>query len=84
MNTIYKIQTYGNFKERTIIRGFKTRDDMFKFLNKGDNALFWKETKDKKDLCGDFLDKLKPGTYARAGSKLHNVKHLDPVVLAHI
>lgn len=61
-------------RERLKVRGFKCRDDMFKFLNTGSNSLAWRES-----------DKgLKPGTYAYAGGKWHNVKSLDACALAHI
>lgn len=86
MFTIYKIMRSGhaNLTERIIIKGFKHSNDMYKFLNTGRNALDWRETKDRKDLSGQDLSTLKPGTYARAGGRLHNVKSLDPSVLAHI
>lgn len=77
-NTVYKFQRTGNgFKERLIIKGFKYSDDKYKFLAMADNALFWKETTNEK--AG-----LKPGTYAFAGGKWHNVKTLDASILAHI
>lgn len=59
--------------ERMIVRGFRTSQAMHEFLNRQhDNS--WTE------YDGD----LKPGTYARAGGQWHNVKSLDPSILAHV
>jgi hypothetical protein len=60
--------------ERLKIKGFRTSEAMHKFLNTGSNALSWRES--DKDL--------KPGTYAYAGGQWHNIKDLDPCLLAHI
>ena len=70
------IETHTNKlgRERKTIKSFKNADDMHKFLNKGDNALNWKES-----TLG-----LKRGVYAYAGGQWHNVKSLDSSVLAHI
>jgi len=77
MNNLYKIQRQpGSFKERLIVRGFKTSEAMHNFLNTGDNALHWYELKSTMPT--------KPGTYARAGGEWHNVRTLDPSVLAHV
>ena len=59
---------------RLKIKAFKFSDDMHKFLNTADNALRWKES----------TKGLKPGVYAYAGQAWHNVKNLDPSILAHI
>lgn len=76
-NTVYKFQRTGNgLKERLIIKGFKYRDDMHKFLSTGSNSLSWKEG-DKK------FPELKAGTYLFAGGKWHNVKKCDALTLAH-
>lgn len=88
MNTIRTNK--GSWKgERMKIKNFKTRDAMHKFLNTGDNALHWRETRDQTKThpntwgaCDET--KLKPGTYAWAGGQWHNVKNLDPSVLSHI
>jgi len=74
MHTIQKTVRTGNgFKERLHIKSFKTSEAMHKFLNKQtDNT--WRESKH------DF----KSGIYAFAGGQYHNVKSLDPSVLAHI
>jgi hypothetical protein len=61
-------------KERLQIKSFASSNDMHTFLCKGDNALRWRQS--AKDL--------KPGVYAYAGGKWHNVKHLDACMLAHI
>ena len=72
---IEKIVNTGNgLKTRLHIKSFKYSDDMHKFLNKGSNSLTWFES--NKDL--------KRGIYAYAGGQYHNVKTLDPCVLAHI
>ncbi len=61
---------------RLTVRAFKTENDMHRFLNKGDNAAPGKWRISDKNL--------KPGTYAFAGGRWHNVKTLDPCALAHI
>lgn len=61
---------------RLIVRTFSTSEDMHKFLNTGSNAApgMWRVS-----------DKGLPrGTYAYAGGRWHNVKHLDTSALAHI
>ncbi len=59
---------------RLVVKGFKYEDQMHKFLCDGDNGCTWRES-----------DRgLRPGTYAFAGGRWHNVKNLDPVLLAHI
>jgi hypothetical protein len=64
----------GGQKERLTIRQFKDSSSMHKFLCTGDNALRWRETSED----------LKAGTYAFAGGSWHNVKSLNPSVLAHL
>lgn len=74
MNTVQKTVSTGNgFKTRLHIRRFKHSGDMHKFLN---------EQFDNKWAISshDF----KSGIYALAGGQYHNVKHLDPTVLAHV
>lgn len=61
-------------KERLMVRAFPDNSAMHRFLDTGDNALRWRE-------CTKGL---KAGTYAFAGGKWHNVKTLDPMLLAHI
>jgi len=58
------------------VKAFKYAQNMHEFLNTGDNALKWRETKDGEPT--------KTGTYAYAGQQYHNVKTLDPTVLAHV
>jgi hypothetical protein len=86
MNTIRRVTRTGRgFRERMTIRGFKTIDDMHKFLNAQNNN-DWKIT-GVPDYSGHFdpkLAALKPGIYAYAGGEWHNVKTIDPSVLAHI
>ena len=77
MHTIRKTVKVGT--------GFKTSDAMHNFLNaQSDNT--WVVTSEP-DYYGAFnpdLAVLKPGTYAYAGGKWHNVKTLDACMLAHI
>ncbi len=61
-------------RERLTVRHFKTSEAMHAFLNTGDNSLRWIES----------TKGLKAGTYAFAGGRWHNVRHLDPSLLAHI
>ena len=77
MFTVRKTNRNG-FKERLQIKGFKTSDAMHKFLNK-QTSNDWQETGD-----GSLISMLKPGTYAYASGRWHNVKTLDPSTLAHI
>ncbi len=72
----YKIQRKSGplGKERLIVRSFSTSEAMHRFLNTNANALQWRETSTE----------LRPGTYAFASGKWHNVKQLDPFLLAHI
>lgn len=75
MHTIESLAPHNALaKHRLVIKGFKTTDDMHRFLNKADNSLRYR-----------ISDKsLKPGTYAFAGGQWHNVKSLDASILAHI
>ena len=73
MPTIQKTQRLaGSFKERVIVKAFKTSDAMHAFLN-GQDSNNWKES--------TFT---KAGTYAFAGGQYHNVKTLDASILNHI
>lgn len=86
MYTIRKtIRTGNGFKERLQIKGFKSSQAMHDFLNKqSDNT--W-QVNSEPDYYGAFkpeLAALKPGKYAFAGGQWHNVKSLDPSILAHI
>lgn len=86
-NFVRKYQRTGNgFKERLIIKGFKSSDDMHKFLNTADNALTWQEIKMFPRLESRTPEKAvnKAGTYAYLGGQWHNVKTLDSTVLAHV
>ena len=79
-------KTGVGLKERLVIKGFKTSDDMHKFLNAGANSLQWQELENFPLLTNQQVPKLveKAGTYAYAGGQWHNVKSLDPSILAHI
>jgi len=86
MYTIRKTVKVGtSFKTRLVIKGFKTSDAMHKFLNaQPDNTWI---VNSEPDYYGPFnrkLAALKPGKYAYAGGKWHNVKTLDASILAHI
>lgn len=82
----YTIRKGSSYKgERMTIRGFKTREAMHEFLNKQTNN-DWTINSEPEYLGGfrPELAALKPGVYAYAGGRWHNVKHLDPSALAHI
>lgn len=66
--------------ERLTVKGFKYSDDAYAFLGKQPNN-DWKEL--PASICGMPIPQ-KAGTYASAGGQWHNVKSLDPSVLAHI
>ena len=59
--------------QRLIIKTFKSRQEGHEFLNKQSNN-DWQE----------YDGELKAGKYAFAGGKWHDVKKLDPSILAHI
>lgn len=72
----YKFVRTGNgFKERLHVKAFKTRNDLGAFLCKQEDNT-WRE--------GNERYPTKTGIYAFAGGQWHNVKSLDPSVLAHI
>ena len=74
MFTIESISRVVRRGERMKIKSFKTSESMHKFLNMAHNSFTWRES-----------DKgLKTGIYAYAGGSWHNVKRLDPSILAHI
>lgn len=86
MYTIRKTVRTGNgFRERLHIKGFKTSEDMYKFLNKQvDNTWNINSVPDYYGGFNETLAKLKPGTYAMAGGEWRNIKSLDHCILAHI
>jgi len=74
-----------NKNKRLTIKGFKSSDAMHKFLNsQSDNSWIVNSEPDYYGCLSKELSPLKPGTYAYAGGKWHNVKSLDSCVLAHI
>jgi hypothetical protein len=84
MFTVYKFQRTGNgFKERLVIKGFKSSDAAHKFTNQGMNGNVWTHCQGPNAPHSKY-DGMKAGTYAFAGGKFHNVKSLDVSVLAHI
>lgn len=77
MNALFKYQRQpGSFKERLIVRTFKTREALYRFLNDQDHACYWFELKAGMPS--------KAGTYAFAGGQWHNVRKLDSSILAYI
>ena len=79
MYSIFK--TNGKLKgERVTVKAFRDSDSMHKFLNKQTNN-DWKINQGVS--VGSVLPH-KSGKYAYAGGAWHNVKDLDPSVLAHI
>ena len=79
MNVIYK----SNKKlrgERLTVKVFKDSQSMHEFLNKQTNN-DWQE---RPPVFGGLAMPTKSGTYAKAGGHWHNVKSIDPIVLAHI
>lgn len=73
---IQRIQRTGDgFKERLIIKAFKMSESGHKFLSGPSNySNSWSE----------YTGELPAGIYAMAGGAWHNVKKLDPSLLAHI
>ena len=85
--TIFKYTKVNcqSLKERLIVKTFKYNDDMHKFTQRADQGNIWTYWSDNSPFLYDkALPVLKAGTYAYAGGKYHNVKHLDASVLAHI
>jgi hypothetical protein len=60
-------------RERMTVKAFKYKDDMYKFLNRGDNANQWRE-----------VEGFTPGTYASVAGEWINIRKLDEVTLAHV
>lgn len=81
---MYTIRKGSSYKgERLTIKGFKTSEAMHAFLNKQtDNT--WVINAAGGLVDAETVAAFKPGVYAYAGGKWHNVKYLDPSVLAHI
>ena len=78
-NAIRRYQKTGNgLRERLIIKTFPYRDDMYRFLAKGGNALVWRDISEVKQSLPN-----KAGTYVFAGGQWRNVKTLDFLTLAH-
>lgn len=68
----------GLLSSRMKIRSFKTSDAMYDFIAKESDRKWGINPPVPYD------GPLKTGTYAFAGGNWHNVKTLDPSVLAHI
>ena len=83
MFTIWRFANVGgnNFKERLIIKGFKTSDAMYRFAQEQGNL--WQYCDGPNARHTNFAN-MKPGTYAMAGGYYHNVKSLDASILAHV
>ena len=84
MNSIKKEKVSGR-KVRLIIKTFKDKNSMYKFLN-FQCGKAWKinSEPDYYGYCNKDTATLKAGVYAFAGGQWHNVKSLDASVLAHI
>jgi len=67
------LQRDGRWQGRMRIRTFKHAEDMHRFLGR--------QTDNKWSISSHDLP---AGLYAFAGGKWHNVKTLDPSVLAHV
>jgi hypothetical protein len=70
--------------ERLTIKKFSSSLAMYNALEKEGECMIrpfgWKEC----EYGPEFMRTAKPGVYARAAGKWHNVKSLDSSVLAHI
>jgi hypothetical protein len=83
-NTIWKfVKTGRGFKERLVIKGFKSSEAMYKFTQSPSQGNVW-EYCDGPNARHSKFKGMKAGTYAFAGGKFHNVKSLDASTLAHI
>jgi hypothetical protein len=67
--------------ERVEVKVFRDSEAAAKFLCTGSNSLTWREY-DSRDAVLGLPEKA--GKYVWAGGKYHNVKSLDPSVLAHV
>ena len=72
---------HGGLKERLFIKAFRDANELGAFLCKQfDNT--WAEVPSVQQAAQGYPTK--SGQYAFAGGQWHNVKRLDPSVLAHI
>ena len=85
MNTIFRFMRIGgnNFKERLIVKSFKTSAAMYSFAQSSAQANLW-EYASGPNARHDKFAALKPGTYVFAGGEWRNVKSIDPSALAHM
>ena len=86
-HTIFKYTRISgqSFKDRLVVKTFRSSDAMHKFTQRAGQGNTWAYWSDRPPFLHDStLPVLKTGTYAYAGTKYHNVKHLDAYVLAHI
>lgn len=82
MHTIYKyVRTGNSLKERLHIKAFKESDKMYDYLSKNDG---WNIVQPDSLTYLRKPYPAKSGIYAAAGGDWHNVKKLEPSVLAHI
>lgn len=72
---------HGNFKERLHVKAFKNANDLGAFLCR-QTSNDWQECAPEKQAAQSYP--VKSGVYAFAGGQWHNVKRLDPSILAHI
>jgi len=71
----------NGFKERLHIKAFQDANELGAFLCKQDDNT-WGEVSEEKQKAHGYPNK--SGIYAFAGGQWHNVKKLDPIILAHI
>ncbi len=87
LTSIYhlKRRDHHSLKERLVIKSFKSTDAMHRYVqDRPPGSPSWQYVHDRPTLSGQDISGLKAGTYAFAGGRWHNVKSLDPTVLAHI
>lgn len=80
------VKISGTLKERLHVKAFKSANLLGDFLAKQDGNL-WKSNIETGEPVMTYLKVTVPektGVYASAGGNWHNVKTLDPCVLAHV
>lgn len=72
---------HGDIKTRLHVKAFKNGNGLGAFLcRQSDNS--WQECSAEKQDAQKYP--VKTGVYAFAGGQWHNVKNLDPSILAHV
>lgn len=75
-------RTGNGLKERLMVKAFKNSNALGDFLTKQDKP--WRAIVAGQNSYLNVPYPTKSGTYAAAGGQWHNVKNLDPCILAHI